>query len=236
MIHPSHALTHPIRAFLLAGAGAAVLTIAVLGALSAATGAPWWAPLNATTHVFHGGEAAQVTAADWRHTGVGTIIHVLSCFFWALVALIILLLLRRGIGRGLPMPWLAAGLTVLLAALVDYGLMPSRLTPGWELELSTPGVDAGFVALGVGFMPGLLAAARPEEPATPPAAVHEPTPGPVPDSMPRSALDQRRHPGPDRIDQRMQRIDPAGKHTSDPGGPGDYGPSVDPEPEGKTDR
>ncbi len=102
--------------------------------------------------------------------------------------------------------------------------------------LSTPGVVAGFVALGVGFMPGLLAAARPEEPATPPAAVHEPTPGPVPDSMPRSALDQRRHPGPDRIDQRMQRIDPAGKHTSDPGGPGDYGPSVDPEPEGKTDR
>ncbi|WP_333685309.1 hypothetical protein [Pontibaca methylaminivorans] len=126
MIHPSHALTHPIRAFLLAGAGAAVLTIAVLGALSAATGAPWWAPLNATTHVFHGGEAAQVTAADWRHTGVGTIIHVLSCFFWALVALIILLLLRRGIGRGLPMPWLAAGLTVLLAALGTGAEHPRR--------------------------------------------------------------------------------------------------------------
>jgi hypothetical protein len=49
----------------------------------------------------------------------------------------------------------AAG-TAAIAGAVDYGLVPRRLSPGWEHALPPRGVAAGFAALGLGLALGAL--------------------------------------------------------------------------------
>ncbi|RDW12822.1 hypothetical protein DIE28_11485 [Paracoccus thiocyanatus] len=139
----------------LAGALAAGLSAVVLGALAAARGLPVWMPLNATSHGLHGPQAATVTALDLAHTGLGAAIHVGSSFFWAAVAVF---LLRRAASGDMRLAWLAGLATATIAGLVDYGLMPARLRPGWELVLPPLAVVAGLVALGVGLSLGLAIA------------------------------------------------------------------------------
>ena len=51
-----------------------------------------------------------------------------------------------------------AAATAALAACVDYGTMPRRLTPGWELSLSPRGVGVTFVGLALGLAGGALLA------------------------------------------------------------------------------
>ncbi|WP_246175394.1 hypothetical protein [Paracoccus limosus] len=139
----------------LAGAFAALLSILMLGALCVARGLPPWLALNATTRVLHGPAAAAVTALDLTHTGLGAAIHLASCFFWAAVAVLLVRMAPRG------NLWLALGaglLTALVAGLVDYGVMPTRLRPGWELVLSPIGVAAALAAMGTGIALGLIAA------------------------------------------------------------------------------
>lgn len=141
-------------AWLLAGVMGTILSGVVLGTASALAGQPVWMPLNATSHGLHGAAAAEFTGMDFRHTGLGLVIHVASSFFWAAVAVV---LLRWMGGR---LVWLAGLGTALVAGAVDYGLMPARLTPGWELVLPPAGVIAGLLALGVGLSLGLRSGMR----------------------------------------------------------------------------
>lgn len=139
----------------LAGSTATVVSILVLGLLAMAQGMPFWMPLNATSHGLHGAAAAQVQALDLGHTAIGAVIHAGACFFWAAVAVLML----RGVRQRRPaLAWLAGLGAAALAAVVDYGLLPARLTPGWELVLPATAVAAGFAALGAGIALGLLAA------------------------------------------------------------------------------
>ncbi|WP_258552058.1 hypothetical protein [Paracoccus versutus] len=222
----------------LAGAGAALLSIPVLAALSAGRGLPPWMPLNATTHALHGAEAARTTALDLAHTGLGTAIHVASCFFWAGVAV---LLVRRAARGGPWLAWLAGLATAAMAGLIDYGLLPARLRPGWELVLPPWAVLAGLAALGVGLSLGLLAAwaIGRRAPGTSPAPDrYPPVPGAAePPQAPVSAVERLRHPAPHVLDQRQQRMDPAGAVTEDPNrqGDGNKQPGV-PHPDERPDR
>lgn len=142
------------RSIGVAGAAGTVLSVIALGAAAGWQGLPVWMPLNATSHVLHGAEAGRFHGIDLAHTGLGTAIHVGACFFWAAVAFLWLRV------RSIPAAgnvW-AAGLgTAVLAAAVDYGLMPERLTPGWELVLPPAGLAAGFAGLGIGIAAGLAA-------------------------------------------------------------------------------
>lgn len=164
------------RSWPLAGGAATVLSVLVLGLAAMAAGLPFWMPLNATSHALHGPEAGQFAGLDLAHTGVGAVIHVAACFFWAAVAVLML----RAAERGSPMLAWAAGLaTGALAGVVDYALMPARLTPGWELVLPAAGVMAGLAAMGVGIALGLRAAHVPDTPAhlhatPPPNAADQP--------------------------------------------------------------
>lgn len=54
---------------------------------------------------------------------------------------------------------LAAGAAVI-AGVVDYALMPTRLSPGWELVLPPAGVMAGPASLGTGLAIGLALVSR----------------------------------------------------------------------------
>jgi hypothetical protein len=71
------------------------------------------------------------------------------------------LLLQRLRRRDRPTTVASAAAVAALAYVVDYHLIPRRLTPGWELRLSRGSVALGFVALGVGLgVAGLLRARR----------------------------------------------------------------------------
>ncbi|MBC9247521.1 hypothetical protein H4P12_12565 [Paracoccus sp. 11-3] len=202
--------------WLLAGIWASLLSAVVLGLLSVTRGLPVWMPLNVPTHAFYGPEVAQETALDLSHTAVGGFIHVVACFFWAAVAVVILRILRRfRIGS----VWLAGLGTAVLAGLIDYGVMPMRLRPGWELVLSPFGVAIGLLALGIGLSLGLRGMGSPEQAGTPfQSAETTPVTAMIvsAEEQPRSELERLRHPGPHVIDQRQQRIDPANQVTEDP--------------------
>lgn len=197
----------------IAGALAALLSALALALLSYGRGLVPWAAFNATTHAIHGPQAATTGQLDWSHTGLGLGIHVVSCFFWAAVAILFL----RAASRGrLALAWLAGLGTALLALVIDYGLLPQRLSPGWHLVLPFRDVIAGFLALGVGLSLGLAAvhasAVRPR-----PLPPREPRPqGDIPTVDRPDAVQRLRHPAPDVIDQRQGRIDPADLVTEDP--------------------
>ncbi len=85
-----------------------------------------WRPINATSHWIHGPRSGSVSRPDLAHTGTGFTTHMLASFWWALP-------FSAMIGRSArPSPSrvvAAAAGTTALAALVDYGLVPKRLTP-----------------------------------------------------------------------------------------------------------
>jgi len=43
-----------------------------------------------------------------------------------------------------------------IAAVVDYGIVPKRLTPGWELSLSRKSMAGAFASLAIGLAAGAL--------------------------------------------------------------------------------
>lgn len=181
----------------LAGIHASALSALILGVLALAAGEPVWMPFNATTHAIHGPEAADVQALDLLHTGLGGTIHVLACFFWSGIA--VLMIRMIGLTRAGAV-WLAGLATALLAGVVDYGLLPARLSPGWELILPWWAVGLGFVAMGVGIALGLNVAAMIDRREMTEAELHQgsPTLSPTNRSM---ALDRLGRPRPDLLER-----------------------------------
>lgn len=110
-----------------------------------------WRPINATSHWIHGPRSGSVSRPDLAHTGTGFTTHMLASFWWALP-------FSAMIGRSArPSPSrvvAAAAGTTALAALVDYGLVPKRLTPGWELALPKSDLMTAYVAMGLGLVLG----------------------------------------------------------------------------------
>lgn len=145
------------QAWLRAAALAAVLSAVVLGAAAVIQGEPPWLPLNATSHVLFGPEAAEFRGIDLTHTGLGLVIHLAAALFWAAVAL---LFARMGDRPSIILAWSAALTTAAIAGIVDFGLMPARLTPGWELVLPPAGLFAALLAMGVGMALGMIHAER----------------------------------------------------------------------------
>ncbi|WP_245155762.1 hypothetical protein [Paracoccus ravus] len=186
-----------------AGMVAAAFSLVVLGVLAALAGQPFWMPLNVTTQALYGPEVAQIREVDLGHTVLGLLIHVASCIFWAAIAF----LLMGWVGSAV----LAGFGTALLALVIDYGILPERLSPGWHLSLSFPAVICGFIAMGAGLAVGL--------PQLAPSRARRGRAGTMPHREPpltHGGPEALRHPGPRIIDQRQQRIDPANEVTEDP--------------------
>lgn len=142
-------LARAVRSGSLAGA-ATTAAIAWLGAREAGSAA---GPINATSHVLWGDEAGATDAIDIKHTLTGLLINGGAGVFWAVVYELL-----RSRARDDRAAALASGAAVAgLAYVVDYHLIPRRLTPGWELRLSRRSVALGFIVLGAalglaGFM------------------------------------------------------------------------------------
>ena len=114
-------------------------------------------PINSTSHWLHGERAGLVAQADAAHTLVGYATHHASAWFWAL-------LFERWLIARPPRSAVALlrdGATMAaIAAAVDYGITPKRLTPGWELVLSKRGIALAYVAMAFGLTTGALVTQR----------------------------------------------------------------------------
>lgn len=139
------------------GAFASVLTTVALAAMSRSQGHSLWQPTNATSHWLHGDKAAYEQEADASHTLVGYGTHHASAMFWALPLEI---WLAQKPTRYTGEVFLRAALVAGAAGLVDYGLMPKRLTPGWEEILPPRSIATALGVLALGLGAGALLARK----------------------------------------------------------------------------
>jgi hypothetical protein len=135
----------------ISGTVVSVATTAVLGLLARTEGKGALQPTNSTSHWLYGDKAGSVRRADVAHTLVGYGTHHASSIFWAF-------LFETWLASRPPRPPLvmlrdALGAAAIAAA-VDYGLVPKRLTPGWETVLSKRSIAATFLAMAIGLAAG----------------------------------------------------------------------------------
>jgi len=142
-----------------AGAVASILSASVLALASKKEAGSACSCLNATSHWIWGDGAALHDAPSLRHTAVGYLIHHAASCFWGV-------LYERGLGEQLEeapaVAKVGAGMAAAaFACVVDYRMVPHRLSPGFELRLSRGSIVAGYVAFGLGLaLPGILRAGK----------------------------------------------------------------------------
>lgn len=141
------------------GSVANVAIVAALALLARREGKRPLQPINATSHWLHGERAARVRRADLSHTAIGFATNHASAIFWAF-------LFEWMLGRRRQTPARIAAASVATAAIagaVDYGgMMPKRLTPGWEDVVSPRAVAASFAVMALGFALGAALGGRSE--------------------------------------------------------------------------
>jgi hypothetical protein len=121
-------------------AAAAVTLVASLAGRRAAGSYP--APLNATSHFLWGERAAREDGYSLKYSATGFAANYGASLLWAACY-------EALAGR---MPPLARGAAVsALAYVIDYHVVPGRLTPGFELRLPRPWLAAIYAALTLGL-------------------------------------------------------------------------------------
>jgi len=140
----------PVSA-LVTGTVAALASAAALALLAKAEGKGALQPVNATSHWLHGEKAADCDELDASHTLIGFATHYASAVFWALPFEFWLARHRPSSAGALLRD---ACVTSAVAAAVDYGITPKRLTPGWELVLSKRSLVVTYGALALGLVFG----------------------------------------------------------------------------------
>jgi hypothetical protein len=140
-------------AAMLTGTVASVLTTVTLVLLARASNRGAVQPTNSTSHWLHGETAGLVRDVDVRHTALGYATHHASAAFWALP-------FQAWLSSRPPRQPLEmlrdASVMSAVAAVVDYGLVPKRLTPGWETVLPKRAIAATYVAMALGLAAGAL--------------------------------------------------------------------------------
>ncbi|MFN4140346.1 hypothetical protein [Aestuariivirga sp.] len=153
-------LARAARYAVFCGAGAGIASQVFLAFAARATGQSVWRPINATSHWVWGERAGQERGADLAHTGVGLATNQAAALFWG--TLFGLYLARRQ-SRNEAETLRDAAVMGLIASTLDYGILPRRLTPGWELALGNGGAALGMAATALGLGLGGIAAQKSEE-------------------------------------------------------------------------
>jgi hypothetical protein len=119
----------------------------------------YYAPLNATSHIIWGDEAARQDSPSLKYTLTGFLLNHASTIFWALFY-------EKLFGRhsakhdhpwdrrappSLAEPVLGAAAVTTAAYVIDYHLIPERFTPGFEKRLSAKSLATIFAALAIGL-------------------------------------------------------------------------------------
>jgi hypothetical protein len=140
---------------ILSGTAVSLVTTALLSLVAQMRGRHPVETINATSHWFWGDKAGRTRAVDGKHTALGFATHHLASMLWASVFQVV----RRASPGRSPLAD-AAGVSIL-AAVVDYLVVPKRLTPGWEKVVSPGAIAFAYVAMTIG-----LVATCPSESAT----------------------------------------------------------------------
>lgn len=112
------------------------------------------APLNAVSHVLWGDKAAEMDAASMKYTFNGLAINSGAAVFWATIY-------EKFFGEAadqgnVPMAILGGGAVAGLAYVVDYHVVPERLTPGYDKRLSGKSMAVLYGVLALGLSIGAL--------------------------------------------------------------------------------
>ena len=135
-------IAHIIGNGLKTGLALAVSTTAsLLLASHAENGAPW-AALNAVAHIVDGDEKEQPTQFSPRESGLGLAVNATAMVTWGVLYEGVLTVTKT---RSTPM---TAAVGTVTAYLIDYAIVPKRLTPGIEKRLSRNTVWAIYGVLG----------------------------------------------------------------------------------------
>jgi hypothetical protein len=144
-----------LRDALVTGSIACMATLAAAALLGARERGSAVAPINATSHILWGEEAAQARKPDLKHTVPGIALNEGACVFWA--AFYEKVFGRRAERGDVAAAVAGGGAIAALAYLVDYHLVSKRLTPGWELQLSGRALAVMYAALALSLpLRGLL--------------------------------------------------------------------------------
>ena len=128
------------------GSIASVASTAVLLAISRYETGHASAALNGPSQWLWGRQAAYRRRARARYTAVGYLIHHASSLLWAAVYD------NPRLRATLPEPLVRAAAVTVLAATVDYKLVPQRLTPGFEAQLPRAAIAVVYGVFGAGLI------------------------------------------------------------------------------------
>src|SRR5687768_15309371 len=128
---------------------ATTTTAAVCGQIE--LGKPF-APINAISHIAFGEEAIEQDEASLKYTGTGALINDAACVSWA--ALNEQFFGRAAQNGNLPLVFGGGALVSGLAYVLDYYLVPKRLTPGLEKRLSSRSLFLIYASLALALALG----------------------------------------------------------------------------------
>lgn len=137
------------------GSTAGMTSAMAAAAGASASGRRPYAALNAVTHCLWPERAPREEDLSAKYTGIGAGIHLGSAIFWG-VLFEALCGKRPRAGKIAA----AAATTAAVAYVVDYHVVPDRLTPGFEAHLSKQSLALTYLALGAGFAMAALARAQ----------------------------------------------------------------------------
>lgn len=142
-----------LREGVVSGMLAGLLSTAVLMATGKRENRSAVAPVNAESHWLWGEESLREDSPTLRHTLAGIVTHHLSTVFWATLYALV-----RGERKTVDVPQALLGgiATSAAAAVIDYTLVPRRLSPGFEHRLSTGAMVGVFAAIAGGIALGAL--------------------------------------------------------------------------------
>jgi hypothetical protein len=129
------------RALLSGTLAAAAVTLVASLAGRRATGS-YAAPLNATSHFLWAQRAARRSDYSLKYTATGFTANYGASVFWALF--------YEGLAGRMP-PHVRGAAVSALAYVIDYHVVPKRLTPGFEMRLPAPALAAIYAALAAGL-------------------------------------------------------------------------------------
>ena len=133
------------------GAAATAATTATILCLGHQRDASSWAPLNAVSHIAFGDEAARHTELSTKYTATGAALNTAAILSWAALHAGVMRMLPR---RDLPAA-IGAGAAVAAAAyVIDYYVVPRRLTPGFEKRLDGRSLFWIYSSLAAGLAAG----------------------------------------------------------------------------------
>jgi hypothetical protein len=107
------------------------------------------AAFNAVSHCLWAERAFRQEKINVRYTALGAGIHIGSAIFWG-----VLFEALRGPSTKRMTPPGAAAVTAVVAYVVDYHVVPKRVTPGYDVHMSKRALAGTYVALALGFVLG----------------------------------------------------------------------------------